>query len=224
MRESGHVNLSSLKRILDPKPPVKDPNAVIPELAAASSRMPICAISIPSIRSSASSQGAGQGARPVRTRDRDRSGAQDQPAGDQGNAERSASTIRTSRCLRRRLKVPAEGGAPETVFDDKLELALKAYQVEKGIKASGQLSGATRVSLNKEGEARRAPDPERGHAAHRAQHGTLAVAAREPRAASTSGTTFPSTRRALSRATRCCSGSASSSGCRSGRRRSSPSR
>lgn len=63
--------------------------------------------------------------------------------------------------LRQRMKVPAEAGGKETLFDEKLELALKAYQVEKGFKATGELTGQTRKALNAEVEVHRAPDPER---------------------------------------------------------------
>ena len=37
----------------------------------------------------------------------------------------------------------------------------KRFRCERGIKATGQLSGATRVSLNREVENQKAPDPER---------------------------------------------------------------
>lgn len=63
--------------------------------------------------------------------------------------------------LRQRMKVPADAGANETLFDEKLELALKAYQVEKGFNATGELTGQTRKALNAEVEVHRAPDPER---------------------------------------------------------------
>lgn len=63
--------------------------------------------------------------------------------------------------LRQRLKVPAEAGAKETLFDDKLAEALKAFQLQKGLQASGTLTSATRQALNEEGEPKKsAPEQE----------------------------------------------------------------
>lgn len=62
--------------------------------------------------------------------------------------------------LRQRLKVPAEAGAKELVYDDKLVETVKAYQKEKGLKGDGWLNAATRTALNAEGEAKK-PNPTR---------------------------------------------------------------
>ncbi len=54
--------------------------------------------------------------------------------------------------LRKRLKQPADFAGRETLFDDKLAEAIKAFQTEAGLKATGQLNKRTRQALNKQGE------------------------------------------------------------------------
>ncbi|MGQ0673250.1 MAG: L,D-transpeptidase family protein [Hyphomicrobium sp.] len=57
--------------------------------------------------------------------------------------------------LRQRLKVPAEAGAKDTLYDPKLVDAVKSYQKDKGLEAGGWLNQATRNALNTEGEAKK---------------------------------------------------------------------
>lgn len=158
----GRVNPQSLSRILDVTPPIKDPNTVVTDLAAASAPDAYLREQHPKHtqfqllhKALLKARGPAEPAVEV------------DPA-LKVSLPQTKETLKVGidhpnvALLRQRLKVPAEGGAKDTLFDEKLELALKAYQVEKGIKATGQLSGATRVSLNKEVDAQRAPDPERG--------------------------------------------------------------
>lgn len=63
--------------------------------------------------------------------------------------------------LRKRLKVPAGDGASETVFDEDLEIALKAFQVEQQISVDGMLGNGTRRVLNSAVDELRGPDPSR---------------------------------------------------------------
>jgi murein L,D-transpeptidase YcbB/YkuD len=158
----GRINLASLSRILDLKPPVKDPNTVMTELAAASAvdaylrdqhpkhpQFKLLHKALLKARGPADSVVEVDPALKISlpaTREMLKVGIEHPNVA----------------LLRQRMKVPAEGGAQETLFDEKLELALKAYQVEKGLKATGELTGATRKSLNREVDALRAPDPERG--------------------------------------------------------------
>lgn len=158
----GRVNPQSLSRILDVKPPIKDPNTVITELVAAPAPDAYLRDQHPKHpqfqllhKALLKARGPAEPAVEI----------------DPSLKVSLPSTKITLKLgvdhpnvalLRQRLKVPAEAGAKDTLFDEKLELALKAYQVEKGIKATGQLSGATRVTLNKEVDGHRAPDPERG--------------------------------------------------------------
>lgn len=159
--KGGRLNLASLSRILDLTPPIKDPNTVIAELAAAPAPDGYLRDQHPKhpqfqLLHKALMKARGP-SEPVVEID---------PA-LMVNLPATREMLKVGvehpniALLRKRMKVPAEGGAKETLFDDKLELALKAYQVEKGLEATGELSGATRKSLNREVDAYRAPDPER---------------------------------------------------------------
>ncbi len=63
--------------------------------------------------------------------------------------------------LRKRLKLEANSASNETLYDARLEAAVKAFQDENGIKANGILNAKTRSALNREGEPKKA-DPSRG--------------------------------------------------------------
>ncbi len=63
--------------------------------------------------------------------------------------------------LRKRLKLEANSASNETLYDARLEAAVKAFQEENGIKANGVLNAKTRSALNKAGEPKKA-DPSRG--------------------------------------------------------------
>lgn len=54
--------------------------------------------------------------------------------------------------LRKRLKQPSALASDETLFDEKLAEAVKAFQSEKGLKVNGQLNKRTRTALNREGD------------------------------------------------------------------------
>lgn len=157
----GRVNPQSLSRILDMTPPIKDPNAVLTELAAASSPdtyLQGLHPQHPGFKHLRKALLAARGpSKPVV--DIDPALKISIPA-TKVTLKKGVDAPEVV-LVRQRLKVAAEAGTPETLFDEKLELALKAFQVERGIKATGQLSGATRVSLNREVENQRAPDPER---------------------------------------------------------------
>ena len=160
--KGGRVNPSSLSRVWDQVPPVKDPNTVMTELAAAASPDAYLREQHPTHPQFQLLHKA-----LLKARGPSEPAVEVDPA-LKINLPQTKETLKVGidhpnvALLRQRLKVPAEGGVKDTYFDEKLELALKAYQVEKAIKATGQLSGATRVSLNREVEGQRAPDPERG--------------------------------------------------------------
>ena len=157
----GRVNPLSLSRILDLVPPVKDPAAVIRELAAASApdatlrdlhpkhpQFQLLHKALLAARGPAKPEAEIDPALKVRL-----------PVGNpvlKLGAEAPEVAL-----LRQRLKVPAEGGAKENVLDDKLEAALRAYQAEKGLKQTGRLGPATRAALNQEVDGVRGADPGR---------------------------------------------------------------
>ena len=157
----GRVPPASLSRILDVTPPIKDPNVVLTELAGASAPDAYLRDQHPKHpqfqllhKALLKARGPAEPAVEI------------DPA-LKVNLPATREMLKVGidhpniALLRQRMKVPAEGGVKETLFDEKLELALKAYQVEKGLKATGELTGATRKSLNNEVEAHRAPDPDR---------------------------------------------------------------
>jgi len=158
----GRVDLSSLSRILDLKPPIKDPNVVLTELVAASATDAYLRDQHPKHPQFTLLRKA-----LLKARGPSEPAVEIDPAlkvslPPTKDVLKVGMDHPTVALLRQRLKIPAESGAKDTLFDEKLELALKAYQVEKGIKATGQLSRSARIALNKEVEAQRAPDPERG--------------------------------------------------------------
>lgn len=158
----GRVNPASLSRILDVTPPVKDPNTVMTELVAAPSPDAYLRDQHPKHsqfqllhKALLKARGPAEPAVEI-----DPSLKVSLP-GTKTTLKLGVDAPNVA-LLRQRLKVPAEGGVKDTLFDEKLQLALKAYQVEKGLKATGELSKTTRLALNAEVDAHRAPDPERG--------------------------------------------------------------
>lgn len=159
--KGGRVNPTSLSRILDQTPPVKDPNVVLTELSAAASPDAYLRDQHPQHPQFKLLHKALLEARggPTKTEtDVDPALKVRIPEGKLLKAGADDAAIAL---LRQRLKVPADAGAKDTLFDETVETALKAFQLEKGLKASGQLNNATRSALNREFEANRAPDPER---------------------------------------------------------------
>lgn len=157
----GRVDPSSLSRIMDVSPPIKDPNVVLTELVATSAPDAYLRDQHPKhpqfqLLRKALLKALGPSEPAVEI---------DPSLKISLPATREMLKLGVEHpniaLLRQRLKVPAEGDVKDTYFDDKLELALKAYQVEKGLKATGELTGATRKSLNADVEAHRAPDRNR---------------------------------------------------------------
>ncbi len=60
--------------------------------------------------------------------------------------------------LRKRLKQPPEFAGQETLYDDELAAAIKAFQTAKGLKVNGQLNKRTRTALNREADGDKADD------------------------------------------------------------------
>lgn len=157
----GRVDPASLSRILDVTPPIKDPNVVLTELVAASSPDAYLRDQHPKhaqfqLLHKALLQARG----PTDT------AAEIDPALTVNlPATREMLKLGVEHpniaLLRKRLKVPAENGVNETLFDEKLDLALKAYQGKKGFETNGWLTGQTRKELNRETEAHRPSDPDR---------------------------------------------------------------
>ncbi len=63
--------------------------------------------------------------------------------------------------LRKRLELPADNGAKETVFDDSLEAAVKGFQATHGAYPDGLVGPGTRSLLNQQHHAAASPSRER---------------------------------------------------------------
>ncbi len=63
--------------------------------------------------------------------------------------------------LRKRLELPADNGAKETVFDEALEAAVKGFQATHGAYADGMVGPGTRRLLNQQHHAAASPSRER---------------------------------------------------------------
>lgn len=61
--------------------------------------------------------------------------------------------------LRKRLKIPASFAGQDTLYNEELAEAVRAFQTEKRLKATGQLDKRTRAALNKEGEPEQRENP-----------------------------------------------------------------
>lgn len=160
--KGGRVSPQSISRIMDVTPPIKDPKVVLADLAGAAAPDTYLRGLQPTHPQFLQLQKA-----LLKARGPAEPEVEIDPAlkvlvpSTKATLKKGADAPEVA-LLRQRLKVPAEAGAKETLFDDKLELAIKAYQVERGLTANGQLSKATRAALNKEVDAHRKPDPERG--------------------------------------------------------------
>ncbi|MFA5948731.1 MAG: L,D-transpeptidase family protein [Hyphomicrobium sp.] len=155
--KGGRVVPTSLSRILDQVPPVKDPKQVLSELAAAAAPDAYLRGLHPKHeqferlrQAMLKARGPSAPAAPV-----DEALKVKVP---EGKALKEGVDHADVALLRKRLKVPAEAGAKDTLFDEKLVQAVKDYQAAKGLKATGQLTNATRGALNREGEPKVASD------------------------------------------------------------------
>lgn len=157
----GRVNPASLSRILDVVAPVKDANAVIADLALAAAPDAYLRDLHPKHPQFQNLHKALKAARGPAE-----SAVEVDPA-LKVSLPPTKVTLKVGvdapqvALLRQRLKTPAEAGAKDTLFDDKLALAVRAFQAQHGLKETGQLSGATRQALNREVDAHREPDRER---------------------------------------------------------------
>ncbi len=146
----GRLNPPSLSRILDMRPPVKDPKTVIADLAASSTPDKYLEDQNPKheqferLRQALlKSRGKAEPERPV-----DEALLIKLPSGKILKKGVEADEVAL---LRKRLKVPASEAQKETQFDVALSEAVTAYQVSQGLSPTGNLTNATRNALNSEG-------------------------------------------------------------------------
>lgn len=153
----GRINPSSLSRILDQTPPVKDPREVLGALASADAPDAILQGLHPKHEqferlrlAMLKMRGPAEPEKPI------------DPALKikipSGKTFKVGSDHTDVALLRQRLKVETSQGGKETTFDVALETAIKAFQSDTGLKATGELNNATRAALNAEGEPKKRND------------------------------------------------------------------
>ncbi len=153
----GRVEPLSLSNILDMKPPLKDPNIVLSELAESTAPDQIL-----------------RGLHPKHTGFQNLRQALLTARGPQQPEEKidealkirlpDGKDLKPGRehddvvLLRRRLKIEISENANQRYFDELLSVALKGFQESKGLKPTGVLTGKTRAALNAEGAPKKS-DP-----------------------------------------------------------------
>ncbi len=155
----GRINPRNLSRILDVDPQIRDPKLVVADLAASETPDAVLRGAHPKYPQFEALRQALIKARGP---------AQPEEAVDpalkvklpQGKTVKPGGEHADIALLRQRLKLPAEAGVKETMLDDKLAEAIKAFQFQKGLRADGTLNGATRAALNAEGEGIKKERPE----------------------------------------------------------------
>ncbi|MFM7083647.1 MAG: murein L,D-transpeptidase [Hyphomicrobium sp.] len=157
--KGGRVNPIEITQLFDLTPPVRDPKTVLNELVAASDLSAYLAGLHPQhtqfkllraelikrLGPTEEEKTAVQEPAPVKL-------SLDSTTLKPGSLHSEISV------LRKRLNVPADYAGQETFFDEKLANALKKFQAQNRIKATGQLNKQTRLALNNEGEDKK-PDP-----------------------------------------------------------------
>ncbi len=159
--KGGRVNPLSLSRILDVVPPIKDPKVVITELEGSAAPDAY-------LRGLHPKHEQFQRLREALLKARGPTVKEEEAPVDEalkiklpkGNTIKVGAENADIALLRQRLKVPAEAGAKDTLLDEKLAQAVKDYQAKNGLKATGNLTSATRTALNREGEPKKVADPD----------------------------------------------------------------
>ena len=151
----GRVEPLSISNILDMKPPLKDPKAVIAELAGSATPDSYLRGLNPTHPEFEKLRQALLKARgPAEPEDKlDDALKVKLPA--EGNSFKVGNSHADIALLRKRLKVEAASSTEEFVFDAKLEAALKTFQEQHAIKSNGVLTNKTRSALNREGEPKK---------------------------------------------------------------------
>ncbi len=157
----GRITPSSVSMLLDVTPPVKDPNTVIAELAKSDAPDRYLKGLHPQHEGFKLLHKALLKARGPSKADVEVDPALQIRLPERQGVLRLGSDDPEVAQLRKRLKVPATGGVSETEFDEELEIALKAFQVEQQISVDGLLGNGTRRVLNREVDGQRGPDPGR---------------------------------------------------------------
>ena len=151
----GRVEPLSLSNILDMKPPLKDPKAVIAGLAGSATPDSFLRDLNPKHPEFEKLRQALLKARGPQEPEDKLDDALKIKLPDEGSAFKLGNTHGEIALLRKRLKVESVSPAEEFLFDAKLEAALKAFQEAHDLKANGVLTSKTRAALNREGQPKK---------------------------------------------------------------------
>lgn len=157
----GRLDPVSLSNILDMKPPVKEPKAVVRELESASDPGAYLRglnpkhIGFERLRQALLK--ARGGATDVADEPVDPALLVKLPTKGK-TLKRGVKDDQVS-LLRQRLKVPADNPSDDRVYDDQLAAAVQAFQQANGLKANGVVNNRVRTALNSEGQPKRKANP-----------------------------------------------------------------
>jgi murein L,D-transpeptidase YcbB/YkuD len=158
----GRITPNSVSKLLDVEPPVKDPNVVIVDLAKSASPDTYLKELHPQHEGFKRLHAALLKARgPAKSDVEEVDPALKVRLPERRGVLRLGSNDPEVALLRKRLTVPAASGVSENEFDEEVDIALKAFQVEKQISVDGILGNGTRRVLNGDVDELRGPDPSR---------------------------------------------------------------
>ena len=146
----GRVEPLSLSNILDMKPPLKEPKAVLTEISESSTPDAYLRGLHPKHPEFEKLRQALLKARGHDEPEEKIDEALKIKLPESGSVKPGAEHADIS-FLRKRLKIDAQSGANENLYDARLEAAVKAFQADHELKVSGILNEKTRKALNSEG-------------------------------------------------------------------------
>ena len=152
----GRIEPLSISNIWDMKPPVKEPGEVISALAQSSTPAKYLVSLHPKHEGFVKLREALLKARGPQVEEKiDEALKVKLPEGKTIKPGEESADIPL---LRKRLKIEAQSASNETLYDARLEAAIRAFQEDKGLKVNGRLDARTRKALNAEGEPKKS-DP-----------------------------------------------------------------
>lgn len=157
----GRITPSSVSRLLDMQPPLKDPNVVIADLAKSQAPDRYLRDLHPQHEGFKRLHKALLKARGPATAEVEIDPALTVRLPERRTVLRLGSKDPEVAELRKRLSIPAEGDVAADEFDEEVDTALKAYQLEQQIAVDGILGNGTRRVLNREVDEALGPDPGR---------------------------------------------------------------
>ncbi len=157
----GRVDPLALSNILDMKPPLKDPRAVLAEISNDGSPDAYLRGLHPKHTGFQQLKAALATARGPQVEEKiDEALLIKLPEGKAVKTIKPGEEGEDIVLLRKRLKIDAQSPDNDRLYDARLEAAVKEFQAASGLKVNGQLNAKTRTALNRQGEPKKA-DPKR---------------------------------------------------------------